>query len=136
MEKMSSLTVSAEYTALLKKTPPKVIQTEEENETYIEILRELDGRSRSLSAAEKEFAELLTLLIEDFEERHYSLPTAKPASVVRFLLEQNGLRQKDLVGIFGTPSIVSEILSSKRELTKEQIKRLSARFHVSPEVFF
>jgi len=78
----------------------------------------------------------LTLLIEDFEEKQYALPAAKPAGVLRFLLDQHDLKQKDLVEIFGTPSIVSEILSGKRELTKDHIKRLSRRFHVSPEVFF
>ena len=133
---MSSLTVSPEYSALLKKFPPKVIRTEEENETYSKILYQLDLRSKSLTRAEKELAELLTLLIEDFEEKHYRLPRAKPVEVLHFLMNQNGLKQKDLVGVFGTPSIVSEVLGGKRDLNKDQIKRLSERFHVSPEVFF
>ena len=133
---MSTLTVSPEYGALLKKVAPKVIRTEKENEAYTEILYELDQRSKSLTAAEKELAELLTLLIEDFEEKRYRLPRAKPLEVVRFLMEQHNLLQKDLADVFGTRSIVSEVLSGKRELNKDQIARLSARFHVSPEVFF
>jgi HTH-type transcriptional regulator/antitoxin HigA len=51
-------------------------------------------------------------------------------------MDQHGLKQKDLVDVFGTASIVSEVLSGKRELNKEHIKRLSDRFHVSPELFF
>jgi HTH-type transcriptional regulator/antitoxin HigA len=133
---MSTLTVSPEYGALLRKVAPKVIRTERENEAYTEILYELDQRPKTLTAAEKELAELLTLLIEDFEEKRYALPRAKPLEVVRFLMEQHGLLQKDLVDVFGTRSIVSEVLSGKRELNKEQIARLSARFHVSPELFF
>lgn len=133
---MSTLTVSPEYGALLKKVPPKVIRTEKENEAYTEVLYELDQRSKRLTAAEKELAELLTLLIEDFEEKRYRLPRAKPVDVVRFLMEQHNLLQKDLVDVFGTRSIVSEVLSGKRELNKDHIARLSARFHVSPEVFF
>lgn len=133
---MSSLTVSPEYSALLRKFPPKVIRTEEENEAYSEILYQLDRRSRSLTHAEKELAELLTLLIEDFEEKHYRLPHAKPIEVLQFLMEQHALKQKDLVEVFGTPSVVSEVLNGKRELNKDHIKRLSARFHVSPELFF
>jgi len=81
-------------------------------------------------------AELLTLLIEDFEEKRYRLPRAKPLDILRFLMGQHSLLQKDLVDVFGTRSIVSEVLSGKRELNKEHIARLSARFHVSPEVFF
>ena len=133
---MSTLTVSPEYGALLKKVPPKVIRTEKENEAYTEVLYELDGRSKRLTAAEKELAELLTLLIEDFEEKRYRLPRAKPLDVLRFLMEQHHLLQKDLADVFGTRSIVSEVLSGKRELNKDHIERLSARFHVSPELFF
>jgi HTH-type transcriptional regulator/antitoxin HigA len=51
-------------------------------------------------------------------------------------MDQLHLRQKDLVDVFGTPSIVSEVLSGKREMNKDHIKRLSQRFHVSPELFF
>jgi HTH-type transcriptional regulator / antitoxin HigA len=136
MEKMSTLTVSPEYEALLRKVPPKVIRTEKENEAYTEILYELDRRSSKLTAAEKELAELLTLLIEDFEEKRYRLPRGKPLDVLRFLMEQHNLLQKDLAEVFGTPSIVSEVMNGKRELNKKQIARLSARFHVSPELFF
>ena len=133
---MSTLTISLEYEALLRKVPPKVIRTERENEAYTEILYELDQRSSKLTAAEKELAELLTLLIEDFEEKRYRLPKGKPLDVLRFLMEQHRLLQKDLADVFGTPSIVSEVLNGNRELNKEQIVRLSAGFHVSPELFF
>jgi HTH-type transcriptional regulator/antitoxin HigA len=133
---MSTLTVSPDYRALLRKVPPKVIRTEKENEAYTEILYALDRRSKSLSQAEKELADLLTLLIEDFEEKRYQLPRSKPLDVLRFLMEQHGLLQKDLTDIFGTPSIVSEVLSGKRELNKDHIRRLAARFRVSPELFF
>jgi HTH-type transcriptional regulator/antitoxin HigA len=133
---MSTLTVSPEYTALLRKFSPKVIRTEEENGRYAEILYDLDRRNRKLSSAEKELAELLTLLIEDFEEKHYRLPRSSPLGVLQFLMEQHSLKQKDLVDVFGSPSIVSEVLSGKRGLNKDHIKRLSARFQVSPELFF
>jgi HTH-type transcriptional regulator/antitoxin HigA len=133
---MSSLTVSPEYSALLARTTPKVIRTEKENEAYTKILYDLDRRSKKLTIAEKELAGLLTLLIEDFEEKRYALSRAKPLDSLRFLMDQNDLKQKDLVDIFGTPSIVSEVLNGKRELRKEHILRLSERFHVSPELFF
>ena len=133
---MRSLTVSAEYRALLRKFSPKVIRTEKENKAYTEILYNLDKRSKALTPAEKELAKVLTLLIEDFEEKHYQLPRTQPLDVLHFLMDQHGLKQKDLLDVFGTPSIVSEVLSGKRELNKDQIKRLSDRFQVSPEMFF
>jgi HTH-type transcriptional regulator/antitoxin HigA len=81
-------------------------------------------------------AGLLTLLIEDFEDQHYGLPKASPVEMVLYLMEQHGLKQKDLNDVFGTPSITSEVLNGKRELNKEQIRRLRVRFRVSPELFF
>ena len=128
--------MSSEYGALLKKVSRRVIRTQKESQAYVEVLYELDQRGKGLSAAEKELAELLTLLIEDFEEKNYQLPRTKPVDVLRFLMEQRELLQKDLVDIFGTPSFVSEVMSGKRGLNKEHIRRLAARFHVSPELFF
>jgi HTH-type transcriptional regulator/antitoxin HigA len=81
-------------------------------------------------------AELLTLLIEDFEEKHYALTAASPLDVLNELMVANNLKQKDLLDVFGTPSIASEVLGGKRRLNTEHIRRLSRRFKVSPEVFF
>jgi HTH-type transcriptional regulator/antitoxin HigA len=133
---MSSRTVTLEYSRLFARIAPKVIHSERENEIYTQALYELDQRSAKLTRAEKELAELLTLLIEDFESKRYELPRAKPLEVLRFLMEQHELKQKDLVDVFGTRSIVSEVLSGKRKLNKEHIERLSERFRVSPDVFF
>ncbi len=132
---MSTLAKSMAYAELLAKTAPKVIRSESENEHYIRALYALEQK-RSLSREEKELADLLTLLIEDFEDRRSSLPRATPVQTLEFLMEQRGLRQKDLVGIFGARSTISQVIKGKRELTKGQISRLSQYFHVSPEVFF
>jgi HTH-type transcriptional regulator/antitoxin HigA len=114
---------------------PKIINSEAQHDLYVSVLLELDRRSK-LSAAEENFAELLTLLIEDYEEKHHPVPDASPLEVLQELMSANNLRQKDLVPQLGSESIVSEILSGKRELNKNHIAKLSKRFHVSPEVFF
>jgi len=131
---MSTATSRPEYADLLARALPSVIHSEKENERYLATLEELDQKGK-LSSAEQRLAELLTLLIEDFEEKTYALKPAKPVEILNELIEANSLKQKDLVDVFGTPSIVSEVLSGKRGLTIEHIKRLSRRFHVSPEVF-
>jgi HTH-type transcriptional regulator/antitoxin HigA len=128
--------VQPEYARLLAQTLPSVIDSEEQNELYLQQVSELLRHEDSLTPAEAEFVKLLTLLIEDFEEKNYALPKASPLAVIAFLMDQHGLKQKDLTDIFGTPSITSEVLSGKRELNKEQIRRLSNRFRVSPELFF
>jgi len=131
---MSTATSRPEYADLLARTLPSVIHSEKENERYLAMLEELDTKGK-LSAAEQRLAELLTLLIENFEEKAYTLKAAKPIDILIELMESNDLKQKDLVDVFGTPSIISEVLNGKRGLTIEHIKKLSRRFHLSPEVF-
>jgi len=131
-----SATRAVDYPTLVSRIAPRVIRSEEVNKQYVALLEELDDRWESLQEAERELHELLVLLIEDYERRTYTLHAATPTETLAELMEANGLKQKDLVGVFETASIVSEVLSGKRELTKGHIKRLSERFHVSPEVFF
>jgi HTH-type transcriptional regulator/antitoxin HigA len=123
-----------EYRGLISMALPHVIRTEAENEHYLRMLEILDAKPHP-TAAEQELANLLTLLIEDFEERHYALKPANPIAHIMELMAAHNLKQKDLVDIFGTPSIVSEVLHGKRQLTTEHIRRLSERFHVTPELF-
>lgn len=132
---MSATHASSAYARLLTKITPKVIRSERENEYYIQALYQLDKR-KSLSREERELADLLTLLIEDFEERRYSLSKSTPLEMLAFLMKQHSLKQKDLADVFGTRSIVSDVVNGKRELNKEHIRKLSERFGVSPEIFF
>ena len=133
---MSTASAQLEYASLLRRTLPAVIHSEKENERCISMLEALDKKGVKLTTAERRLAELLTVLIEDFEEKMYALKPARPVEVLRELMQANELKQKDLLEIFGTPSIVSEVLREKRGLTIDHIRKLSRRFHVSPEVFF
>jgi HTH-type transcriptional regulator / antitoxin HigA len=114
---------------------PKVITSDAQNERYISVLLELEKKSR-LTAKERAFAELLTVLIEAYEEEHYPIRAASPVEVLAGLMEANNLKQKDLAPLLGSESVVSEVLRGKRELNKGQIERLGKRFGVSPAVFF
>ncbi len=125
-----------DYRTLLSRAEPKVIHDENLNQKFIAMLAEMNDRWDTLTAPEKELYELLVLIVENFESKAYTLRSATPIEIIAELMLANGLKQKDLVGIFETASVVSEVLSGKRELTKEHIKRLSARFHLSPALFF
>ena len=114
---------------------PQPITSAAQNEHYTEVLYNLERRGR-LSAAEEKYAELLTVLIEAYEEEHYPVRSASPVEVLAELIAANNLKQKDLAPLLGTESIVSEVLSGKRELNKQHIGKLSRRFNVSPAVFF
>ena len=124
------------YPTLLSEIQPEVVHDEALNEHFINILHGLDRRWDELSADERKLHELLVLIIQDFEERTYKIRAATPIEVIEELMAANNLKNKDLVGIFPTESVVSEVLNGKRSLTVDHIKRLSERFNVSPAVFF
>jgi len=127
------IAVSEKYS--LDVSSPTRITSEKQHEEYLSVLDELASKERP-SGAESKYAEVLLTLIEAYEEENHAIPDAPPVEVLRALMEANDLRQKDLVPIFGSESIVSEILHKKRELNKSQIDKLSKRFHVSPALFF
>jgi HTH-type transcriptional regulator/antitoxin HigA len=123
------------YGQLLAHSLPHVIRTDRENERCIAELETLLNRG-NLSSEERELADLLTVLIERYEGRYQIQPASTPAERVRHFMDAHDLKPADMLEIFGTKSIVSEVLSGKRELSKTHIRALSKRFNVSPEVFF
>lgn len=82
-----------------------------------------------------DFLDLIGQLIEDYENEYHKIPGAKPREVLRFLMEQHDMKQSDLASDFGSQSIVSEVLSGKRDINVRQAKVLAHRFGVSPGVF-
>lgn len=82
-----------------------------------------------------ELLDTLGTIIHAYEERHYPIPLSSGAEVLLYLMEEHGLTQSELPEV-GSQGVVSEILRGKRELNVRQIRALSARFGVSPAVFF
>lgn len=114
---------------------PTPITSERQHEEYLSVLDKLATKSQPTREEEK-YAEVLVTLVEAYEEEHFPVPDASPIDVLRTLMDANHLRQKDLVSIFGSESIVSEVLHKKRDLNKTHIERLSKQFNVSPALFF
>ncbi len=124
------------YGRLLAKYTPKVIETEAENEAALaaaEMLMVKGDNGRS--AEEDALLALLSGLIEQFEASHYKLDATAPRDVLAYLMEHNNLRPTDLAEIFGSRGKVSEVLSGKRSISKDQAKRLGERFRISPAAF-
>lgn len=120
------------YKELLADVSPEPIETEAQNDAALQKIEELIAHG---GESEEKLADLLTVLVEAFEAKHYPVPKVSPVKVLRHLMEAQGLRQKDLLGIFASPSIVSEVLNGKRSLTVDHIKKLARKFHVSPVIF-
>ncbi len=128
-------TVLANPTEMIKQGAPHLIHSDAELAEYTQALFDLTA-SPDPSPDEEEAIELLTLLIERYESERYPVPDADPTDVLRFLLDHNGLTQRDIAAELGSESTVSLVLAGKRKLTRDHIARLSRRFHVSPAVFF
>jgi len=134
---MSTTTVDLDektYGQLLRRTLPHVIRSDEECERLTSELLRLDERENA-SREEKELAELLTVLIEDYEERRHAIPKASPQQTLQHLMEARNLTQKDLWKVFGSKGITSEVFHGKRSISKSQAKKLAAFFHVNAELF-
>src|ERR1700687_3326814 len=127
------IAVSGKYA--LEVGSPTPITSERQHVEYLSVLDKLASKENPTKEEEK-YAEVLMTLIDAYEEEHHSISDASPVEILRTLMVANDLRQKDLVPIFGTESIVSEVLHKKRDLNKTHIERLSKRFKVSPAVFF
>jgi HTH-type transcriptional regulator/antitoxin HigA len=124
-----------EYKQLIAEVPPKIIHTEKENRYYLAKLEELNDRWTDLSQAERDLYDTLGVLIEDFEKKTYKTRAVTPIEVIKELMAANALKQKDLIGVFETASVASEVLKGKRALTTEHIRRLGKRFNISPAIF-
>jgi HTH-type transcriptional regulator/antitoxin HigA len=119
---------------MIARGAPRVIRNDKELEQYTDALFRLTALERP-SPSELDAIDLLTLLVERYEREHYSIPAANPVSILRFLIENQGLTQRDLIPQFGTESAVSMFLSGRRKLTVGQIKKLAARFRLPADVF-
>ncbi len=126
------------YGILLAETLPAIIETEEENERALEVVEHLMKKGEgNLSPEETSLFRLLVCLIEDFEEKAYPEVgnSSTPRELLAFLMDQQGLKQKDLVDIFSSSGTISQVLNGAREISKAQAKALAARFKVSAELF-
>lgn len=122
------------YAKLLAKTLPRPIRTEAENRRMTELLLKLDEREE-LSAEEEQLAEMLTILIEDFEAKRYPFPPVPPREALKALMEDRGLRHGDIWPVLGNKGVASEILNGKRSISKAQAKKLAEFFRVPVELF-
>ena len=79
-------------------------------------------------------AEILSLLVENYENKHYPIDPPDPIEAIKIRMEEMNLKQKDLVGVIGGKSRVSEILNKKKRLTVEMIRELEQVLHISASV--
>ncbi|MCX6244814.1 MAG: transcriptional regulator [Bacteroidetes bacterium] len=87
-----------------------------------------------IGTPESDEADLLGLLIDQYEKKHYPIEAPDPIEAIKIRMEEMHLKQIDLVNEIGGKSRVSEILNRKRKLTVEMIRNLNRRLNLSPEL--
>lgn len=121
------------YAGLLAKTLPRAIRSDRENDRLIAEMERIDSLPTP-TREEKELAELICILVQEYERR-YDLGKASPLDALKALIEDRRLRQRDLIPVFGSSSVTSDVLNGKREISKEHARRLAEMFSVSVALF-
>ena len=127
--------IDKKYLKWIKKFPLKPIRSEKENEFAGVVCDELLDNYDFLNEAEKDYLEVLSTLVEEFETKWDDEEKTTPRSLLLYLMEVNNLTQTDLIPEFGSSSRASEYFSGKRDLSMAQIQKLSKRFSLSPSAF-
>lgn len=108
------------------------IKTEKDYEAALERLEQIFDAS--IGTPEGDELEILSILIEKYEDKHFPIDLPDPIEAIEFRMEQMGLQQKDLAPIIGYKSRVSEVLSRKRKLTLGMIRTLSQSLNIPADV--
>ena len=109
----------------------KPIKTENQYEDYLKII---DSLVDCLEGSEEaEVLELVSILVGDYEDKHYKIEAPDPIEAIKYEMEDRGLKQKDLVQYFGSKEMVSQVLNRKRPLTLRMIKSLYQNFGISAD---
>lgn len=124
----------AQYAQLLSEFVPVAIESGAENERALKVIAGLMDTEK-LSTAQKSLQKLLTVLVENFEQRRYSLGESTPLETLKELMRARSMQPKDVVQAFGSKGVVSEVLNGKREIGRQAAKKLGALFSVPPGVF-
>jgi len=100
---------------------------------YLEALYRLDVIfDAKIGSPESDEADVLGLMIDEFEKKHYPIDAPDPIEAIKIRMEEMQLKQIDLINEIGGKSRVSEILNRKRKLTVEMIRKLTTRLNLSP----
>jgi HTH-type transcriptional regulator/antitoxin HigA len=133
----ASLTVDPKkYARLANRIVVKAIESEEEYDNMVAAVERLmDKGENHLSPEESALLETMAILVQAYDDRRHPLPPVAPSEMLAYLMETSGRTTKDLMTVFGTRGRVSEVLSGKRAISKEQAKKLASLFRTTADLF-
>lgn len=121
------------YGELLREALPRVIRNDQELDAALEIVNGLISKKRT--PEEDELFLLVSSLVEAYENTAYPIEPLPPLEFLKQIMADRGVKQKDLVPVFGSQGIASEVLNRKRDISKTHAKKLAEFFNMSVERF-
>ncbi len=127
-------TPSSYYIEIITTFPPRPITCEAE---LIATKNRIDSivSWRNITQNDRDYLNVLGTLVYDYEQKYEPMPVLKGIELLKALMVEDNIQEKDLVDIFESESWVSEVMNGKRELTAGQIQKLAKFFHLSPVAF-
>jgi HTH-type transcriptional regulator / antitoxin HigA len=122
------------YSQLVAEVTPKVIETEDEYEQFLAVAERLTFK-KDQTPEESALYDLVTMLVETYEAQHYSIDESSPSEVLLHIIESSGISKVDLIDIFGSSEILTQVLAGKKAINISQANILGDRFQLSPTIF-
>jgi HTH-type transcriptional regulator / antitoxin HigA len=122
------------YSQLVAEVTPKVIETEDEYEQFLAVAERLTFK-KDQTPEESALYDLVTMLVETYEAQHYSIDESSPSEVLLHIIESSGISKVDLIDIFGSSEILTQVLAGKKAINIHQANILGDRFQLSPTIF-
>lgn len=123
------------YGQLLSSTLPATIDTEADRRRVLPVINNLARKGENLSPEEARLLRLLASLVAAYEARAFPVSPLQPGQLLRTLLEERGLRNKDLLPVFGSEGVISDVLAGRRAIGKKKAQELGEFFHISYKLF-
>lgn len=123
------------YGQLLSDTLPQVIESENDRQRVLPIIDSLMRKGENLSPEEAHLLRLLASLVAAYESKVFPIEPLEPHVLLKTLLEERELRQKDLQPIFGSEGVISDVLAGRRAIGKKKAQELAEFFSVSYKLF-
>jgi HTH-type transcriptional regulator/antitoxin HigA len=123
------------YGQLLSETLPATIESEADRQRVLPIINNLIRKGDALSPEETRLLRLLASLVAGYEAKTFPIEPLEPQVLLKTLLEEREFRQKDLLPIFGSEGITSDILAGRRAIGKKKAQELAEFFGVSYKIF-
>ena len=126
---------AATYAELLAEAMPEVIETIAQNRRMVKVYKKLMDKGENRTPEERKLQKLLGHLIHTFEQQHYKREKPAPREALIEMMKMNHLKQADIVHIFGSRGVTSEVINGKRGISKANAKKLAEFFNTSTDLF-